>query len=111
MTRIRSTSALVLSTIAVMSCGAAEAGATGIIGAGNGAFNNTCANHGDEVRAAQGTTRHASGVASGLLAVQPTSGPANQCGDLGVPSQAVASAINVASLSTPSIPEPPATND
>ncbi|WP_228974778.1 hypothetical protein [Streptomyces sp. DH12] len=53
-----------------------------IIGFGNAAHDNSCANHGG-TRNEAATTQHP-GTASGLQAIAPSAAPANQCGNLGV---------------------------
>lgn len=90
MTRDRSThrvsrpvaAVLVLAAGAVTGA-AGTASATTVIGLGNGASNNACSNLGGA--APHGATTSGPGVATGLRAGLPTSGPANQCGNLGVP--------------------------
>lgn len=61
--------------------------ATTIIGFGNGAFNNACANSGAGSRP-NGASTQAQGIGTALTAALPASAPANQCGNLGL--QAVA---------------------
>ncbi|MEV6048515.1 hypothetical protein [Streptomyces xanthochromogenes] len=57
-----------------------------MIGFGNAAHDNACGNAGGST--AVGPVGQATGIASGLVAALPTSGPANQCGNLGLPTEA-----------------------
>ncbi|MCC9311086.1 hypothetical protein LN042_29155 [Kitasatospora sp. RB6PN24] len=86
MTLIRTISAFALAA-AGASVASTSAGATTIIGFGNGAINNACANSGMAGRT-NGATAQAQGIGTALAAALPVSGPANQCGNLGL--QAVA---------------------
>ncbi|MFF5442714.1 hypothetical protein [Streptomyces achromogenes] len=63
--------------------GAVPAGATSVIGFGNAAFDNVCANLGGP-RAGGGTVRDGGGL-SGLGVALPVGSPGNQCGSLGLP--------------------------
>ncbi|GAA0442175.1 hypothetical protein ABZ951_07100 [Streptomyces sp. NPDC046215] len=72
-------------TAALVVCTATAAGATSVIGFGNGAQDNLCANL-DSAHTA-GPARNATGsLVAGLLALT-LSAPANQCGDLGLPKE------------------------
>lgn len=62
---------------------ATSAEATSVIGFGNSAHDNRCANRGSAVAA--GATTYAAGVVSALTAGVPVTTPANQCGGLGSP--------------------------
>lgn len=62
---------------------ASAAQATSVIGFGNSAHDNSCANQGSAVAA--GATTHADGVVNALTAGVPVTVPANQCGGLGSP--------------------------
>ncbi|NSC25378.1 hypothetical protein FM076_31195 [Streptomyces albus subsp. chlorinus] len=84
MNRIPVLRALVLAAATIGAVGAATpANATSVIGLGNAAFGNACADHGGS-RADGATTRH-SGLIGGLGAALPASSPAVKCGDLGLP--------------------------
>lgn len=85
MTTLRSATLLSLATTAVLAATTTSASATSIIGFGNSAINNTCTNlHGS---IANGATTNGPGSVTGLLAALPISGPANQCGNLGLPTE------------------------
>ncbi|KUH39795.1 MULTISPECIES: hypothetical protein [Streptomyces] len=84
MTRIHVTGALALLTAASSALGiAAPASATSIIGFGNAAFDNACANIGGP--RAGGATKQHGGIITGLGVALPASSPGNQCGALGLP--------------------------
>jgi hypothetical protein len=84
MNRIHAAGALALLTAASSALGiAAPAGATTIIGFGNAAIDNACANIGGP--RAGGATKQHSGIITGLAAALPASSPGSQCGTLGLP--------------------------
>ncbi|MFF3431460.1 hypothetical protein [Streptomyces sp. NPDC002602] len=62
--------------------GASSASATSVIGFGNGAHDNACRNTGGSL--AEAATTRVAGIVAGLAAAVPMSGPANQCGNLGL---------------------------
>jgi hypothetical protein len=70
-------------TALVTAGGAATASATTIIGFGNSAINNACTNIGAPI--ANGATTSGPGAATALLTAAPLGSPANQCGNLGLP--------------------------
>ncbi|MEV7084108.1 hypothetical protein AB0N88_37085 [Streptomyces sp. NPDC093516] len=80
MNRIHVTGALALLTAVSI---ATPASATSIIGFGNAAFDNACANIGGP--RAGGATKQHSGIITGLGVALPASSPGNQCGTLGLP--------------------------
>ncbi|MEU7282740.1 hypothetical protein AB0A69_28765 [Streptomyces sp. NPDC045431] len=85
MNRMHVTGALALLTAAGSLLGiAAPASATSIIGFGNAAFDNACANIGGP--RAGGATQQHSGIITGLGVAVPAGSPGNQCGTLGLPS-------------------------
>ncbi|MFF3975410.1 hypothetical protein [Streptomyces sp. NPDC001828] len=59
--------------------------ATSIIGFGNSAHDNSCANHTAAKTEARSPTTHSSGTLTAWTAAMPASGPVNQCGNLGLP--------------------------
>ncbi|MEW2298027.1 hypothetical protein ABZ719_35955 [Streptomyces sp. NPDC006743] len=69
----------------LLAAAAGGAGATSVIGAGNSAHDNHCANTGS-ARTRQPDGLSAGAVEGGVLAVL-LSAPANQCGDLGLPKE------------------------
>ncbi|MEU4800474.1 hypothetical protein [Streptomyces sp. NPDC023327] len=71
----------VASAIAFSLASTSSASATSIIGFGNSASNNSCANQGGAL--ASGHTAYVAGAVSALTAGLPVSNPTNQCGDLG----------------------------
>ncbi|MFD3752586.1 hypothetical protein ACFWVT_20570 [Streptomyces cyaneofuscatus] len=77
--------ALAATAAALVGGAAASASATTIIGFGNSASNNSCTNHGGTT--AQGATTNGPGTVTGMLLALPGSGPANQCGNLGLPTE------------------------
>ncbi|MFH8411146.1 hypothetical protein ACH4FX_41210 [Streptomyces sp. NPDC018019] len=83
MKRLHVTGATLLAAVVSALAGAQPASATSIIGFGNAAVGNTCANHGGP--RADGATRQGSGAAAALSAALPVGSPANQCGTLGLP--------------------------
>jgi hypothetical protein len=84
MNRIHVTGALALLTAASSALSiATPASATSIIGFGNAAYDNACANVGGP--RASGATQQHSGIITGLGVALPASSPGNQCGTLGLP--------------------------
>jgi hypothetical protein len=84
MNRIHVTGTLAVLTVASSVLGiATPASATSIIGFGNAAFDNVCANIGGPL--AGGVTKQHSGIITGLGVALPASSPGNQCGTLGLP--------------------------
>ncbi|MHC0431619.1 hypothetical protein ACX6XY_15770 [Streptomyces sp. O3] len=81
--RTTAIAATATATVAAAWAGAAPAAATTIIGTGNGAHDNTCLNL-DGRAVADGPTTDGVGTLGGLIATLPLSGPANQCGNLGL---------------------------
>ncbi|MBK6043491.1 hypothetical protein [Streptomyces sp. MBT55] len=57
--------------------------ATTVIGFGNSAHDNRCANQGEAK--ANGVTQRSSGTLQGWALELPGAGPTNQCGNLGLP--------------------------
>ncbi|MDX2395216.1 hypothetical protein NJL88_35225 [Streptomyces sp. DK15] len=82
MTLIRTISALALAVTGAP-LASTPASATTIVGFGNGAVNNSCSNSGTVGRS-NGATTQAQGIATALTVALPASGPANQCGNLGL---------------------------
>ncbi|WP_167161309.1 hypothetical protein [Streptomyces sp. MBT27] len=78
-----------LATLAVLTTAlggvAVPAHATSIIGFGNSAHDNSCANQTTPQTQARGATTQTSGILTALTAALPASGPVNQCGNLGLP--------------------------
>ncbi|MEV5320071.1 hypothetical protein AB0K92_20830 [Streptomyces sp. NPDC052687] len=83
MNRIHVTGVLALLTAGSVLTTATPAGATSVIGFGNAAYDNACANIGGP-RAVGATERH-SGILTGLGVASPAGSPGNQCGTLGLP--------------------------
>ncbi|MER7112521.1 hypothetical protein [Streptomyces sp. NPDC000229] len=84
MNRMHVTGALALLTAASSALSiATPASATSVIGFGNAAFDNACANIGGP--RAGGVTKQHSGIITGLGVALPASSPGNQCGTLGLP--------------------------
>ncbi|BCM72937.1 hypothetical protein EASAB2608_08271 [Streptomyces sp. EAS-AB2608] len=76
---------VVAAAAALVVCTATAAGATSVIGFGNGTHDNRCANHGSTYTV--NSVRHTAGsLVAGVLAFS-LSAPANQCGDLGLPKE------------------------
>ncbi|MEU7136762.1 hypothetical protein [Streptomyces sp. NPDC046261] len=73
---------LLVATVSTLA-GTKPASATSIIGFGNAAVGNTCANHGSP--RADSATKQGSGTATALGVALPVGSPANQCGTLGMP--------------------------
>ncbi|WP_399934915.1 hypothetical protein [Streptomyces kanamyceticus] len=69
----------------LLAVSAVSAGATSVIGAGNSAHDNHCANSGS-VRSTQPNELSPGAAAGNVLAVL-LSAPANQCGELGLPKE------------------------
>ncbi|MEU6313774.1 hypothetical protein [Streptomyces sp. NPDC047014] len=66
---------------------AGQASATSVIGAGNAAHDNNCTNKGARGEGANSSYSEGGGLLGGLAVALPASGPANQCGNLGLPSE------------------------
>ncbi|WP_165984293.1 hypothetical protein [Streptomyces sp. YIM 98790] len=82
MLHVRTAPAVALTAVAVAVSAAGGAQATSIVGAGNGAWDNTCVNRSGTPTAATATT-DGTGLLNSLILTLPGSGPANQCGNLG----------------------------
>ncbi|MCZ0207211.1 hypothetical protein OZK63_17500 [Streptomyces sp. UMAF16] len=82
-TQVKGCMALLGAVVGVLGGGAVPAGATSVIGFGNAAFDNVCANLGGP-HAGGGTVRSGGGLA-GLGVALPVGSPGNQCGTLGLP--------------------------
>ncbi|WP_228978342.1 hypothetical protein [Streptomyces sp. DH12] len=76
--------AVTAGSAALVAAGAAPASATTVIGFGNAAISNACTNIGAPI--ASGATASGPGAVNALLAAAPIGSPANQCGNLGLPS-------------------------
>jgi hypothetical protein len=83
MNRKHTIGTLALLTTGIAALTASPASATSIIGFGNSAHDNACANHGG-AHASGPTTQH-SGSVGGPAVALPASSPGNQCGTLGLP--------------------------
>ncbi|MEV5597002.1 hypothetical protein [Streptomyces sp. NPDC052496] len=71
--------------VVLVGVSAGTAAATTVIGAGNSAHDNHCAN-GGSARALQNGAGSPGGLVGGVLTLM-LSAPANQCGDLGLPKE------------------------
>ncbi|WP_101897615.1 hypothetical protein [Embleya scabrispora] len=85
MNRLSMSATVLLAGLGSVALAATPAAATSVIGVGNGAVGNACAN--DLGSRARGATSAHPGTVSGLGTAVPLSGPANQCGNLGVPEE------------------------
>lgn len=74
---------ILLASIPTTLLSAQYAHATTVIGAGNSAHGNLCASHGGVTTS--GATQRSTGILQGWIVGLPGSGPANQCGNLGLP--------------------------
>ncbi|WP_033037424.1 hypothetical protein [Streptomyces monomycini] len=83
MKRLHVTGATLLAAAVSALVDTQSASATSIIGFGNAAVGNTCANHGSP--RADGATKQGSGAATALSVALPVGSPASQCGTLGLP--------------------------
>jgi hypothetical protein len=83
MTRTHTVGMLALLTAGFMALAASPVAATSVIGFGNAAYDNACANVGGP--RAGGATKQHSGIITGLGVALPASSPGNQCGTLGLP--------------------------